>query len=253
MIMLYCILWLSILVHHPLFSMTKSKVGYKEIQSARKRERKDTPPRTTSKKVKFEEEVAKVIRDIERNEKLLSQSALAEYDSPSDREISGERRVRQKQVIAENGEPLVLLAIRYGHIDLVCKILTTCAQTDNNKQKYTPLHLAVIVGNEELVDAILENDAEVNAQGSFGMTPLHLAALHNKVAIARKLIEKGADVDAARDSLLPTALHIAAHEGNEEMVELLLQCKAKIVRNITGQTPVHIAKNNSIRRKLQGK
>ena len=59
----------------------------------------------------------------------------------------------------------------------------------------TPLHLAVIKNNPDIVKMLLENDADINAQNPAGNTPLQLAKNPN---IYNLLLEKGASASSAK-------------------------------------------------------
>jgi len=63
-------------------------------------------------------------------------------------------------------------------------------------QKKTLLHLAAADGSPEMIDLLLDNGGDANAQDKFGATPPHYAAKGNKVSAAERLLERGADVNA---------------------------------------------------------
>jgi hypothetical protein len=63
----------------------------------------------------------------------------------------------------------------------------------------TALHLACEMGNEPMVDLLLEHGADSNCQGPAKCTPLHVAIHSRMVTIVKKLLEQSADT-AIRDS-----------------------------------------------------
>uniref|UniRef100_A0A493U247 Proteasome 26S subunit, non-ATPase 10 n=1 Tax=Anas platyrhynchos platyrhynchos TaxID=8840 RepID=A0A493U247_ANAPP len=75
---------------------------------------------------------------------------------------------------------------------------------------WTPLHIAASAGRDEIVKALLDKGAHVNAVNQNGCTPLHYAASKNKQEIAIMLLENGADPDAT-DHFESTPLHRAAN------------------------------------------
>ena len=78
--------------------------------------------------------------------------------------------------------------------------------------------------------------SEVERQWFHGMAPLHIAAKYGFLDIAKLLIKHGADVDRLNDRR-ETPLMMAANECNWDVVELLLESDANIVRRDTaGQT-----------------
>ncbi|KAH1981979.1 hypothetical protein KXW88_005009 [Aspergillus fumigatus] len=83
-------------------------------------------------------------------------------------------------------------------------------------------------------------------------TALHVLAFFGITGKAKRLIEKGADVNARDNQLGITPLHCAAHRGNEEMVELLLDYKAEInaiCKN--GNTAMHYAAEQGKRKVIK--
>jgi ankyrin repeat protein len=80
----------------------------------------------------------------------------------------------------------------------------------------TPLHCATWKGQEQIVAALLEAGADVNAVNQnehWGTTPLHAAAHANQAAIAKLLLDHGADTRAkdmeGRTPLFHTTFHKA--------------------------------------------
>jgi len=108
---------------------------------------------------------------------------------------------------------------------------------------WTPLHLAAFFGHPELVNALLDRGAGVNARSTNSMknTPLHAAVAGGKVELVRLLLERGADANAVQEGGW-TALHAAAQSGNREIVELLLAHGAHVnARAQNNQAPLDLA------------
>ena len=124
-------------------------------------------------------------------------------------------------------------------------------------------HLAVSSGSVESVQIVLQRlGAEmVETRTVEGLTPLMTAAQTGQTQVAQVLIQSGCDINALEDALARTAMHIAAENGNAEIVELLLKYEAvldspdmrgnlsekPLLYNYdtflvhTGLTPIHIA------------
>jgi ankyrin repeat protein len=141
----------------------------------------------------------------------------------------------------------------------------------------TPLHWAVLGGQKDVVEFLLDNGADVNFQDIGCNTPLHMAAYRGYKEIAALLLARGAEVNAAnrgtplhwaarseagqvdvaalliahgakvnaKDSWGNMPLHNAADIGNKDMVNLLMKNGAEInVKNHYGETPLRIARMN---------
>ena len=61
------------------------------------------------------------------------------------------------------------------------------------KDHNTSLHFAIIQKNYEVIEFLLENEAEINAQNIDGRTPLMLAALSGDEKLTEYLLEFDAD------------------------------------------------------------
>jgi ankyrin repeat protein len=89
------------------------------------------------------------------------------------------------------------------------------------------------------INAVLVTGITEGTPG-YGGTPLHIAALSNQEEVVEVLLENGADVEAkAADSYGGTALHWAASAGNVDMVQLLVEVGAGVnAADTTGATPL---------------
>ena len=73
----------------------------------------------------------------------------------------------------------------------------------------TPLHLAVMGGNKDMVNMIVRGGADITATTAWGLTPLHLAAMMTgNQEIVGLLVRQGADI-LTRDLFRLTALDVA--------------------------------------------
>jgi len=108
---------------------------------------------------------------------------------------------------------------------------------------WTPLHLACFFGQPALVEALLEQAAEVNARSRNAAqnTPLHAAAAGRNLDAVRLLLEHGAEVNARQEGGW-TALHAASQNGDVEMVRLLIAGGADVeIRAANQQNALDLA------------
>lgn len=120
-----------------------------------------------------------------------------------------------------SGQPALFLAIR-DQAPRVTEALLKWPKTNidaRNGQDETPMMLASLRGELELVKRLLAGSADVNKPG---WTPLHYAATNGHVVIMRLLLEQHAYIDAESPNGT-TPLMMAAHYGSPEAVKLLLE------------------------------
>lgn len=76
----------------------------------------------------------------------------------------------------------------------------------------TPLFAAAYMGNDRIVELLMDKWADAKKTAVDGTTPLHAAAIGGNRRVAQKLIDKFVDVNAVtRDGITP--LHLAALYG----------------------------------------
>ncbi len=108
---------------------------------------------------------------------------------------------------------------------------------------FTALQLACFFGREDVALWLIEQGADVNAQAKNRMLirPIHATAANGNLRVLQALLERGAKVNAVQEGGY-TALHEAAHRGDQPMAELLLSFGAnRLARNDGGQSPADIA------------
>lgn len=169
----------------------------------------------------------------------------------------------------ENGVSVIMKAGYYGKRDVVAALLDSGVELDvfeaaatgrttrlldliaedpslanaYSPDGFTPLGFAVFFGQPEIVKALLESGAKVNAASreSMKVTPLASAAAAKQTEIARMLIAHGANVNAvAAGGHIP--LHEASATGNVELVRLLIENGANVnAKTDDGKTPLDFA------------
>ena len=129
---------------------------------------------------------------------------------------------------------------------------------DTNFQCYygnTPLHSAACYGDVEMVQVLLDLEADVNIRNDILGTPLNYMAYgpwnpgqvlpdypQSLVNVARLLLDHGADINA-RDEGGWTPLHSVTYKGLIEVVRVLLERGADVgVEDKHGRTPFSLAK-----------
>jgi len=102
----------------------------------------------------------------------------------------------------------------------------------------TALHIAAC--SETTVRLLLELGFDKDASNCFGQTAFYIAVMNNDKAVVRQLLKVGADPD--KDSGGWTPLHVAARNGDVDLVQLLIeQGVVKHAQDGGGCTSLHIA------------
>lgn len=83
-----------------------------------------------------------------------------------------------------NGKPQVLAYL----LDLTGNANVNC-QTSTNS--YTPLHLAVSIGDDKCIIELLAHGADIHCVNAYGKTPKQTAELHSKSRIVKLLCSEG--------------------------------------------------------------
>ena len=115
-----------------------------------------------------------------------------------------------------------------------------------------PLHAAAQTGYREIAELLLESSTSLDSRNRKPETPLGLSYSKGKPDMAHFLIDHGSDItrllldhdtDADRiDDGGWTPLHVASHEGHDEIVQLLFNHGADANRPDNGSwTPLHLA------------
>ncbi len=114
-----------------------------------------------------------------------------------------------------------------------------------NKGGSTPLHLAAYRDLFNIVKELIDNNAGVNERDSNGNTPLHLAAYRGLFDIVKELIDNNANVNK-KNSDGNTPLHLAAYKGHFYVVEELVERGANMeIEAGNGKTPLELARENN--------
>ena len=118
-----------------------------------------------------------------------------------------------------------------SHFEMAKILLAAGAKKDviSSNTGNTILHLAAQSGNCAMVDLLLDSkgDIETNATQVNNQTPLHLATSARQYQVGKRLLTRGANIEA-REKGGWTSLHIAAHSGYTEIVQLLLGSSADV-------------------------
>jgi ankyrin repeat protein len=132
-----------------------------------------------------------------------------------------DRVVNPNQPDPRNGESGLILALREGSPRVAAALIALPGLDLEQRAPNgnTALMMAAFKHNLPAAQALLDRGAQVNREG---WNALHFAAAAGDDAITRLLLARGAAIDARAPAGF-TALMLAAREGQESTVEVLLE------------------------------
>ena len=102
----------------------------------------------------------------------------------------------------------------------------------------SPFMLMVARQFTEGVQIMLFNGAQATSDTVWGVSPLHLAALSGNVELVKVLLEHNLALSVAVDDKFATPLHYAAYGHRVEVVKILLDIVDPNCADLDGHTPL---------------
>ncbi|XP_032131146.1 ankyrin repeat domain-containing protein 6 isoform X3 [Sapajus apella] len=105
----------------------------------------------------------------------------------------------------------------------------------------TALHRATVVGNTEIISALIHEGCALDRQDKDGNTALHEASWHGFSQSAKLLVKAGANI-LAKNKAGNTALHLACQNSHSQSTRVLLLAGSRAdLKNNAGDTALHVA------------
>ena len=145
-----------------------------------------------------------------------------------------------------SGETPLHLAIK-SHNTQAIYLLLQQTQVDlnaQNQQGLTPLYLAVDNEQIEVVNLLLAKGANPRIKGNNDTTPVHSACTHGNTAILQTLIDYDAQLNIRDKTTGLRPIHVAVKHGQTQALQLLLENYRNIINEPElqqGQSPLHLA------------
>lgn len=118
---------------------------------------------------------------------------------------------------AKDESPLMIASLK-GQKDVVRKLIERDAHV--NKPGWAPLHYAATGGHVEVMAILLEEHAFIDAESPNKTTPLMMAAMYGSPAAVRLLLQEGAD-PTLRNELGMNAVDFAQRANRRDAAELI--------------------------------
>ena len=123
------------------------------------------------------------------------------------------------RTVQELGESPILTDLTLTHVEM---LLQKGVNVDaRNKNKATPLHVAVKYANLAMVKLLVAHRADLEALNKHGATPLHNACREGSPEIVSYLIRIGCNINAMTHDQ-DTPLHQAVHKNKIDNMVLLI-------------------------------
>ncbi|XP_066471312.1 protein fem-1 homolog C [Tiliqua scincoides] len=148
-----------------------------------------------------------------------------------------------------NGATPLLMAARYGHLDMVEYLLEQCSASievggsvnfdGETIEGAPPLWAASAAGHLKVVQSLLNHGASVNNTTLTNSTPLRAACFDGHLEIVKYLVEHKADLEVSNRHG-HTCLMISCYKGHREIAQYLLEKGADVNRkSVKGNTALH--------------
>ncbi len=124
-----------------------------------------------------------------------------------------------------SGQPAVVESLLKTGAHVNAGIIRQEEIGQNDVLEFNPLFLASMLGNSEMVKALLQNGADAQIRIGGGETPLMTAAAGGYAGVVKLLLEKGADPNDSTENGIPV-LGVAI--GKPDIAKMLLEKGAKI-------------------------
>lgn len=147
------------------------------------------------------------------------------------------------QVKDENGDTYLHIAIQAGNEEIINALLENKQLIEiTNAHKQTPLHLAIDLKQSETAQLLINLNANIHCQDEHGNTPLHLAAKSDRnVALMAALITKDKKTLNAANTNKETPLHLAIISHATGAAQCLIRAGANLTAtDIQGNTVLHL-------------
>ena len=132
----------------------------------------------------------------------------------------------------QTGNNILFYCIEKNNYSLAKILLEKNPQLINYKNKYneTPLHKAVEVGNHQMINLLLEKNANPNIQNKFGETPLHITASKGEYKVIKLLLLYNSDPNILTNEGF-SAEDYAIERGHTKCVNVLREKNKNNIQN----------------------
>ena len=136
-------------------------------------------------------------------------------------------------------DDLLVQAASRGELEKVRAMLDHGAVVKGNNKLLTALHWAVTMGHRDVAELLIERGANVEAKAADGHTPLHMAAREGDAQMVQCLLEARANPNSTNNaSQTAVDLALAFAEDEPEVAQVLLAAGALRSRQLLTAKPM---------------
>uniref|UniRef100_A0A8C9V800 Ankyrin repeat domain 6b n=1 Tax=Scleropages formosus TaxID=113540 RepID=A0A8C9V800_SCLFO len=156
------------------------------------------------------------------------------------------RRPRRSEGMKEGDQTALHRAAVVGNNDIISALIQEgCALDRQDKAGNTALHLSCQNGHTQSSRILLLGGSRPDSKNNLGDTCLHVAARYNHVTVIRILLGTFCSV-TEKNQNGDTSLHVAAALNHKKTARLLLEAGAdSLVHNGAGKTPLDLAREHN--------
>ena len=147
--------------------------------------------------------------------------------------------------IQQHSLSLIQIAVERGYTSIISYLLRRSAKPFLKVGVSNPLHLAVDIGNLDVVKILVESNTLRSSSGDQeGNTPLHHAAIHGQLSIAMYLSNVANHPLSPKNKKRETPLHLAAKHSHFAMLKFFIDekgCDPTTSCGKVGCTLLHLA------------
>ena len=169
---------------------------------------------------------------------------------------AGAKNIELLRYLIERGAPLelrttdigytpLMLAAADGSVDVVVALAQLGANVEARSEGgTTPLYQAAVNGHSDVVERLLELGARADIETYNGWTPMKAAASRGDTEVLRILLAAGVDPNGRTAQVAPP-LHVAAQEGHASAVDFLLAAGADPNATHDGRRAIELAREGA--------
>lgn len=156
----------------------------------------------------------------------------------------------EKDGILEHSDPAMrnetpLVEAIFRHYNQMAFFLMQMGAKPDNRAKgyFSPLEAAICANNSEMIQGLMPV-ADLKQQNLEGDHPLLFACLKGNTSTVREILKREPSVVNQTNTIGLSPLMVAAHQGYEDIVRILLGYKAHPAYMLHGRTAADYAKSN---------